>query len=89
VEAGGGTDVGFPYAILHVFILLGLIKGLPCAELPCLGRTGPRVWDLGKPFSMAMTETKLKDKKKKAKVQDSSGAVLFLANSEEGARLAQ
>jgi hypothetical protein len=32
---------------------------------------------------------KLKDKKKKAKVQDRSGAVLFLADSEEGACPAQ
>ena len=47
---------------------------------------GPRVWDLGKPISMAMPEAMLKDKKKKAKVQGSSGAVLSLADSEEGAR---
>jgi hypothetical protein len=38
---------------------------------------------------MAMMERKLKDKKKKANVQDSSGAILFLADSEEGARPAQ
>ena len=34
----------------------------------------------------AATEAKLKDKKKKAKLQNSSGAVLFQADSEEGAR---
>jgi hypothetical protein len=46
---------------------------------------GPEVWDLGKPISTAMTKAKWKEKKKKAKVQDSSGAVL----SEEGARPVQ
>jgi hypothetical protein len=55
--------------------------------LPGLGGTGPRVWDLGKLISTAMAEVlvvKLKDKKK-AKVQGSNGAVLFLTASREGA----
>ena len=65
------SDVGCPYVTLSISLPLGLIKGLPCAQLPSLGGTGPRVWDLGKLISMAMAEVlvvKLKDKKKKAKV---------------------
>ena len=44
---------------------------------------------MGKLISTAMAEVsvvKLKDKKKKAKVQGSSGGVLFSVDSEEGAR---
>ena len=74
---------------LPISLPLGLIKGLRCAQLPSLGGTGPRVWDLGKLMSTAMADVlvmKLKDKKKMAKVQGSSSAVLLSVDSKDGAR---
>jgi hypothetical protein len=72
-----------PYATLSISLPHGLIKRLPCAQLPGLGGIGPRVWYLGKLISTTMAEVSIV--KLKAKVQGSSGAVLFSANSEEGA----
>ena len=60
--------------------------------MPGLGGTRPRVWDLEKPILTAMAEAsraKLKDEKKKAKVQGSNGAVISSADSKEGAHLAE
>jgi hypothetical protein len=64
-------DVGFLNATLPVSLPLRLIKGLPCAQLPGLGGTRPRVRDLEKPIFTAKAEAsraKLKDENKKAKV---------------------